>query len=198
MEHSQTLPINRLPLATRLAHWIFVVSFLALGPTAGLMLFGVRNLPFSPKLVHLWFAGIAIAGALLYGFEGLAHAGFRRVFLTASDARMLFPMVAYYLRLRRTPPRYDGYNPLQKLAYTTVVFVLGPLALVTGLAIWPHAWFAHPLTQFFGGRHAARWFHTYSTLAIAFFVAGHIFMVAATGWRKNMRLMWFTRRSLEG
>ncbi|MGZ3552779.1 MAG: cytochrome b/b6 domain-containing protein [Vulcanimicrobiaceae bacterium] len=196
MEQLQRAPIERHSLSTRLAHWAISFAFLALLPSGGLIFFHLRHLPFSPKSVHLWSAGVAIAGALIYAFQGIANGGFRRIFFTARDRANVLPMAAYYLRLGHTPPAYSRYNPLQKLAYTTVVFVLAPLALVTGLAMWPHAPFAHPLAQLFGGR-AVRWWHIGAVLAIAGFVAGHVPMVVTTGWRENMRSMWFATNAHE-
>ena len=48
------------------------------------------------------------------------------------------------------------YNVLQKIAYTGVVFVLGPLILLTGLTMSPTIDTAFPsLLTIFGGRQAA-------------------------------------------
>jgi methionine sulfoxide reductase catalytic subunit len=55
---------------------------------------------------------------------------------------------------------YYGYNALQQTAYFAVVFVFGPLAILTGIAMSPAAvnrfpWYA----KLFGGRQSARSIH---------------------------------------
>ena len=55
---------------------------------------------------------------------GFVRKDLQLLILRPSDIPKLWPMQAYYLRLRRTPPPYGKYNPLQKAAYTSVLFVL--------------------------------------------------------------------------
>ena len=55
--------------------------------------------------------------------------------------------------LPQEPNGFYGYNALQQLAYFTVVFVFGPLAIATGIAMSPAVvndfpWYA----RIFGGR----------------------------------------------
>ena len=57
--------------------------------------------------------------------------------LRPSDLPKLWPMQAYYLKLRKEPPPHGTYNPLQKAAYTAVGFVIAPLVVLTGLALSP-------------------------------------------------------------
>ena len=76
--------------------------------------------------------------------------------LRRSDLPNLWPMQAYYLRLRKTPPPHGIYNPLQKAAYTAVLLVIAPLVVITGLALSPGIdAVANPLTIAFGGRQFA-------------------------------------------
>ncbi|MFX8393245.1 cytochrome b/b6 domain-containing protein, partial [Acinetobacter baumannii] len=65
-------------------------------------------------------------------------------------ARLRFPKGAAALR----------YNPLQKLAYSGVLFVLLPLIVLTGLTMSPALDAAWPwLPDLFGGRQSARSIH---------------------------------------
>ena len=55
------------------------------------------------------------------------------------------------------PNGFYGYNALQQIAYFAVVFISGPLALLTGVAMSPAVvnrfpWYA----RIFGGRQSAR------------------------------------------
>ena len=55
------------------------------------------------------------------------------------------------------PNGFYGYNALQQLAYFAVVFVFGPLSILTGIAMSPALANRFPLyPRLFGGRQAAR------------------------------------------
>jgi thiosulfate reductase cytochrome b subunit len=107
--------------------------------------------------------------------------------LRPSDVPKLLPMQLYYLRLRPDPPPHGKYNPLQKAAYTVVLFGLIPLMILTGLALSPgvDAWVS-PLTWLLGGRQFARlWHFTVMALIIGYF-ATHMVLVFATGPVNNI------------
>ena len=67
------------------------------------------------------------------------------------------------------PPEFNGYygyNALQQIAYFAVVFVFGPLAILTGIAMSPAVvnrfpWYA----KLFGGRQSARSIHFLTMLS---------------------------------
>lgn len=88
------------------------------------------------------------------------------------------------------PPEPNGfyhYNALQLLAYFAVVFILGPLAILTGVAMSPAVvnrfpWYA----RFFGGRQSARSIHFLTMLSFAGFILVHVALVAVTGFSRNM------------
>ncbi|HYZ15012.1 MAG TPA: cytochrome b/b6 domain-containing protein, partial [Candidatus Acidoferrum sp.] len=73
---------------------------------------------------HLFFAWILIAAFVLYIISAAARGTLRELLLRPSDLPKLWPMQAYYLRLRPEPPPHGTYNPLQKATYTLVLFVL--------------------------------------------------------------------------
>jgi thiosulfate reductase cytochrome b subunit len=128
---------------------------------------------------------------------GVAYfiAGFRRkdlqaLILRRADLPKLLPMQLYYFRLRKDPPPYGRYNPLQKAAYTLVLFVFTPLIVITGLALSPGMdAIAGPLTTVFGGRQFARLWHFLLMVALIGFVCVHITLVASTGVVNNLRSM---------
>ena len=77
---------------------------------------------------------------------------------------------------------------LQKIAYLSVIGGLGPIIVLTGLAMSPWADAAAPiLPAAFGGRQSARTVHFVATFAFLGFTAMHLFMVAATGVLNNVR-----------
>jgi thiosulfate reductase cytochrome b subunit len=74
------------------------------------------------------------------------------------------------------------YNPLQKLAYIAVIFVLIPLMILTGLTMSPafDATFPQLLTLF-GGRQSARSIHFLCAMGLLAFIVVHLIMVLLAG-----------------
>ena len=139
---------------------------------------------------HLFFAWLLVLAGFAYVIGGIARRDLRELILQPSDLPKLWPMQAYYLRLRAHPPAYGKYNPLQKLAYTSVIFALMPLVVLTGLALSPGIdAVAHPLLWVFGGRQFARLWHFVVMVLLLGFVATHLMLVVSTGFVNNLRSM---------
>lgn len=85
------------------------------------------------------------------------------------------------------PNGFYHYNALQQVAYFVVVFVLAPLAILTGMAMSPAIENRfHWYPQLFGGRQAARTGHFFVLVTFAGFIFIHVALVAATGLVRNM------------
>ncbi len=139
---------------------------------------------------HLFFAWLFVAAGAAYFVSGILRKDLGSLVLRPSDLPKLLPMQLYYLRLRKDPPHYGKYNPLQKMAYTLVLFVFSPLIVLSGLALSPGIdAIAHPLTWVFGGRQFARLWHFAFMLALIGFFFTHIILVLSTGFFNNMRSM---------
>jgi thiosulfate reductase cytochrome b subunit len=136
---------------------------------------------------HLFFGWVLIFSGLAYIAGGLARKDLNVLVLRSSDLPKLWPMQLYYLRLRKDPPPYGKYNPLQKLAYTVVLFVFAPLIVISGLALSPgvDAMFA-PITILLGGRQSARFWHFVLTFAFIGFFVMHMVLVLSTGFWNNI------------
>jgi len=88
------------------------------------------------------------------------------------------------------PPEPNGffhYNALQQLAYFGVVFVLAPLAMLTGPSMSPaftarFTWYP----KLPGNRQIGRSIHFLIMCAFVAFVVTHVTMVALTGFVRNM------------
>jgi methionine sulfoxide reductase catalytic subunit len=79
------------------------------------------------------------------------------------------------------------YDALQQLTYFSVIFILAPLAILTGLAMSPaldnrFRWFA----RLFGNRQIARSIHFVVMVAFVLFFIGHMVLVALTGFTANL------------
>jgi len=139
---------------------------------------------------HFFFGWLFALNGTLYVIYNLAVGHMRKFFLTFSDAKKVPAMVAYYLHLRKTSPQEGEYNPLQKMAYTSVFVLLTPLVLLSGMAMSPQLDVAFNwLPAAFGGRQSARAFHFILAFGFLSFAFGHVFMVLTQGFFNNMRSM---------
>ncbi|HTM04044.1 MAG TPA: cytochrome b/b6 domain-containing protein [Vicinamibacterales bacterium] len=86
--------------------------------------------------------------------------------------------------------RWPDYNGLQRRTYAIVVFFLAPLAVWTGLAMSPAVESVMPsIVTLLGGHQSARTIHFVAASLITLFVAGHIVMIATSGFTARMRGM---------
>jgi Ni/Fe-hydrogenase b-type cytochrome subunit len=88
---------------------------------------------------------------------------------------------------------HDGtarYNPIQKITYSLVLFVLIPAAILSGLTLSPGMNAAWPwLVDLFGGRQSARSIHFICAAAFAAFIVVHVLLVILAGPINEMRSM---------
>lgn len=141
---------------------------------------------------HFFFAWIFVLNGLAYVAWSVLGRHLRRDLApTRSDWRGIGRSIVDHALLRH--PKGEAaarYNILQKLTYLLVVFVLGPLMVLMGLAMSPHmdavlGW----LVDWVGGRQSARTIHFLIALAFVAFVLVHLFEVVVTGVVNNLRSM---------
>jgi thiosulfate reductase cytochrome b subunit len=146
------------------------------------------------RLWHLtfaWVLGLGLLGYLLWALlsghvkrqlrPGLAELAPAHVWHDIQQhARLRFPTGAAAL----------NYNVLQKLAYGSVLFVLLPLVILTGLTMSPGLNAAWPwLVDLFGGRQSARSLHFLAASGLVLFFLVHIAMVVLAGPINELRAM---------
>ncbi len=91
------------------------------------------------------------------------------------------------LHLPRGPSGFFRYDALQQLSYFAVIFVLGPLAILTGLAMSPALDNRYRLyARLFGNRQIARSLHFLVMVSFVVFFLGHMALVALTGFAPNL------------
>jgi thiosulfate reductase cytochrome b subunit len=151
---------------------------------------------------HLTFGWLLLLAMVAYVISAAIRKDLRELILRPSDLPKLLPMQLYYFRLRKEPPPHGTYNPLQKAAYTVVLFVFVPLIILSGLALSPGVdAIAQPLTALFGGRQFARlWHFVLMSLLIGYFIT-HMVLVFATGPWNNIKSMitgWYTLKEHDG
>ncbi|MBZ5667850.1 MAG: molybdopterin-dependent oxidoreductase [Acidobacteriia bacterium] len=85
------------------------------------------------------------------------------------------------------PNGFYGYNALQQIAYFSAVFVFGPVAILTGLAMSPAVVNRFPAyARIFGGRQSARSIHFLNMTGFVAFLVVHVMLVVMTGFARNM------------
>lgn len=88
------------------------------------------------------------------------------------------------------PPEPNGfyhYNALQQLSYFAVVFILAPLAILTGLSMSPALTNRFPWYPMLpGNRQIGRSLHFLVMCAFVIFLLVHVTLVAITGFARNM------------
>lgn len=149
---------------------------------------------------HFFFGWLFFLAGLVYVIHNLAVGHLKKFLFTPADAARAPAMIAYYLKLRETSPQEGEYNPLQKLAYTSVFLLLAPVILLSGTAMSPQLNVAFNwLPAIFGGRQSARTIHFLVAFGILFFAFGHVFMVITQGFFNNMRSMitgWYREKTV--
>jgi thiosulfate reductase cytochrome b subunit len=194
-------PVRRHHWIVRLTHWGTTVVLAGM-VTSGLQIyeayarFGNRGAPsypnpfegarFAPEIrLGGWLAGALnwhfalmwplVACGFLYASYLVGSGEWRALLFRPRDVPGAIEMAKFYLRLRKDHPPQGKHNPLQKLAYTTVV-LLGALALLTGLAIYKPTQLPW-LTALFGGFQAARYWHFWIVWIFVAFSVTHVLLV---------------------
>jgi thiosulfate reductase cytochrome b subunit len=141
---------------------------------------------------HFFFAWIFVTNGFIFAAYSLASRHFWNDLLPRrNDLRKIGKSIRDHLIFRHPVGEEAAhYNVLQKIAYTGVVFVLGPLIVLTGLTMSPNLNAAFPgLLTLFGGRQSARTIHFIAAFAFIGYTLVHVLMVAMTGLWNNLRSM---------
>ncbi len=153
------------------------------------------------RLWHFAFAWLFVINGLLFWAYSITRGHARHDLLpTGTDIAHLPREVIDHIKLK-FPRGKDAkrYNALQKLAYFSVIFGLGPLIVLTGLTMSPTMDSAFPeLLWIFGGRQSARTIHFICAFSFLGFFIIHIAMVVLSGTWNNLRSMITGRYVIEG
>jgi thiosulfate reductase cytochrome b subunit len=205
----------------RITHWMFALGFVGLvvsgvgillahphfywGETGGIGSPSLFDLPLPTMLggpsgwgrsLHFQSAWLTVLTGLVYGLGGILSGHFRTMIPTQADLswRRLRSSVLDHLRCKR--PAGEEYNVLQRISYVTVIFVLFPMMIVTGLAMSPVITSVVPrIVTVFGGHQSARTIHFFLADTLVLFLLVHIAMVVLAGFASHMREM-ITGRSV--
>jgi len=156
--------------------------------------YNILNLNAWGRSLHFLASWFLVAAGCIYLLAGLASGHLRRNLLprvAELKPRALWKELVDHarLRIRRTsggPP----YGLLQKIAYCSILFVIVPLMVVTGLTMSPAVTAAFPLLlDLSGGFQSARTIHFFLFVALFLFLMAHLSMVVLSGLGRQLRAM---------
>ncbi len=139
---------------------------------------------------HFLSALFWVANGVVYVVLLLTHPRWKR--LVPTTWRIVPDAWAFWVHYAtlHLPPEPNGfyhYNPLQQLTYFAVVFVLAPLAILTGPSMSPaltnrFAWYP----KLPGNRQIGRSLHFLIMCTFTLFIVVHVALVVYTGFVRNM------------
>ncbi|MGQ0741339.1 MAG: cytochrome b/b6 domain-containing protein [Alphaproteobacteria bacterium] len=148
---------------------------------------------------HFFFAWLFVINGVAFAAYAFASGHFRDLWPRWRDIRALPHEIVEHAKLRF--PHGEAakrYNALQKITYFLVIFILGPLIVLTGLTMSPTINAAFPeLDWMFGGRQSARTIHFICAFAFVAFFIIHNAMVVLSGAWNNLRSMITGRYAVE-
>ena len=143
---------------------------------------------------HLTFAWVFAVGLFAYLIRSLVNRHLQRDLLPTRDQvrpAHIWSDIKHHARLQfPTGEAARRYNVLQKFAYLSVLIVLIPGMILTGLTMSPNLnaslfW----LLDLFGGRPSARSLHFIFATGLVLFILVHLLMVILAGPINELRSM---------
>lgn len=175
-------------------------------PTTGLLGYAQHTANAFPPLVtipstysladarqwHFAFAWVLLISGTLFMTYNIVSGHLRRDLALKREERSfshLWHDIKEHARLRfPTGDAARAYNPLQKIAYLGVLFVLIPVVILTGCTMSPTLNAAFPwLAELFGGRPSARSIHFLCATGFALFIVVHLLAVVLAGPLNELR-----------
>src|SRR6266853_3558207 len=216
---SESLDSPRHSAVVRITHWINTLSFFGLlvsgiaillahprfywGETGAIGTPSILDLPLPfmrggpsgwGRNLHFLSAWLCVLNGSLYVLSGILTQHFRKNLLPAKadlSWDSFSRTVLNHLRLKFSSVETSlAYNPLQRLTYLAVLFVLFPLIIWTGFAMSPAIVSVFPIfVTVLGGQQTARTLHFFISDFLVLFLLVHIAMVWLAGFRNRMRAM---------
>lgn len=143
---------------------------------------------------HIFFAWFFLFNGLAYVAAGVWTGRFRGI-LRPSWRELSWRKIGRdiwdHLRLRfHSGEDARSYNLIQKYTYLSIIFIVLPLQILTGLGLMPWMDAAFPwFKEIFFGRQSMRTIHFACGFLILGFVVVHLAMVVLSGFRNNVRSM---------
>ena len=133
------------------------------------------------RSLHFLSGWILVVTGLFYLLAGIFTGYFKqRLSPCIDDFNSRLWITDFARHFRKIPHVADGrYGLLQKYTYMAVIFLLFPLAVMTGMTMSPAITAAYPfLLKMFAGAQSARTLHFFVSLSLLLFLVVHVVMVA--------------------
>lgn len=180
--HTGGKTVTMFPLVVRIWHWINAALFVILIVSGFAMHFG-GGIPFeSAQSTHAYFALGLVALWILYVLYLLLSGQLKQYlpradFISASIAQAKYYMLGIY-RGQENPAGHDPakrLNPLQQSAYLPVLFVLFPVLIASGLALFiPDV--IPPELMGMEGKRCVSLVHTGAAFLMVLFIVIHLYL----------------------
>jgi thiosulfate reductase cytochrome b subunit len=146
------------------------------------------------RYLHFEAAWLLVITALIYGVASLLNGHFRKSLLPTPQQRNWQSFRDVLSKFLRRPPPDSAdsrsYNAVQRVSYLSVIFILFPLVIFTGLALSPSFNSAFPfVVNTLGGRQSARTLHFIVTNLLVIFLVVHVAMIVLAGFWSRTRAM---------
>src|SRR5271156_5376414 len=147
------------------------------------------------RYLHFQAAWLAVLTGAVYVIASLLNRHFRDdLFPGPADRTWRAFRAVLTKSLRRAPPvaaDANSYNIVQRIAYLSVIFILFPLVIWTGLALSPGFNAAFPAgVNLLGGRQSARTLHFFVSGLLLLFLIVHVTMIALAGfWSRTWTMI---------
>src|ERR1700730_89373 len=228
IQNSEVLDSQRHSVLVRVTHWIQTLSFIALvlsgiaillahprlywGETGAVGTPSLIDLPLPfvldvpirgpGRYLHFLSAWVFVLTGLLYVLSGFFPRHFQKNLVPSKTDfgwKPILRVVSNHARLKRPSEEESrSYNVLQRLTYLSVIFLLSPLIIITGLAMSPAVTSVFSvIVSVFCGQQSARTIHFFVSVALVLFLLVHIAMVCLAGFKNRMRAM-ITGRNAAG
>ena len=154
------------------------------------------------RIWHFMSAWILVTAWLVYALYVVAGGRLARVLWPTREDRswrnLVYELRQHLLLRRARGEAAKHYNLLQKISYLTVVLVLMPALILSGLTMSNTVTAVFPdLFSLFGGRQSARSIHFIAAAVLLGFVVVHLAQVMVAGFFNSMRSMLTGRYAIE-
>ena len=146
------------------------------------------------RSLHFLFAWVLVITGVIYLLAGVRTGHFKKHIwphLKEFSPQLVWQDMMRHIKMK-IPPTTGGpqYGLLQKFAYATVIFIMLPMTVVTGLTMSPTVTAAYPfLLDVFGGMQSARTIHFFASVALVLFLLVHVLMIIKSGFNQQIRHM---------
>ncbi|MFN8671858.1 MAG: cytochrome b/b6 domain-containing protein [Candidatus Sericytochromatia bacterium] len=132
----------------------------------------------------MWFFAL---NGLIYFFYLIFSKEWRFFIPNKESLKKIPQVIKYDLGLTKEEPHFEKFNPLQQIAYLTII-IMGALSILTGIAIYKPVQFSF-ITTLLGGYEWARFEHFWLTIGYLLFFIIHVTQVIKAGFNNFLGML---------